>query len=94
MKPFTLWPSEVIAMVNITRNITNCVTYRRAFAANPDPSSEKVDHFAGATAIQAMFDPLANSAYAAITNPSPSQTAHQSSFSQNSRKLGSRFGTA
>jgi hypothetical protein len=43
-----------------------------------------VDHLAGATAIQEILEPLRNSADASATVPSPSQTAHQSSFDQSS----------
>jgi hypothetical protein len=65
----------------IASQMTSCAAYRSRFAAKSPASWSSDDHFFGVTAIQRIVEPLTKNSHATRTIPTPSQIAHQSSFS-------------
>ena len=51
-------PIKEVTMVKSTRKAASKARYRIPFFDNCVPNSEKVDHLAGATAIQEMLEPV------------------------------------
>src|SRR5665647_1465176 len=86
MNSFNLYPRVFTANEKTARNTKNKKIVLPTFAPNKAGTSAQLSKLGKLTAIGLILPPNAQNSNATITIPSPSQTAHQSSFFHSSDK--------